>query len=62
MFDSLEPSGRTRRSERAAEESPGTTGQGAGQRPVGVTRRKVQQRADRRTAPRGARGKGETVR
>ena len=45
-----------------AEESPSTTGQGAGQRPVGATRRKVPQRTDRRTAPRGARGKGETVR
>ncbi len=28
----------------SAEESPGTAGQGAGQRPVGVTRRKVPQR------------------
>ena len=46
----------------SAEESPGTTGQGAGQRPAGVTRGKVPQRTDRRTAPRGVRGKGETVR
>ena len=54
--DRRRPGGRGRL--RASEESPDTTGQDAGEIPGGESRRKVEQRGDRR---RSGVGKGETV-
>ena len=43
------------------EESPGSTGQDAGSRPGGVTRRKAPQKRRLPLAPRGVERKAETV-
>jgi len=48
-----EPAGRPRPRFAGVEESPASTGQGAGQPPVGATRRTVPQRADRHPARAG---------
>src|SRR4029453_18853648 len=52
-----EPAGRPRSRFAGIEESPASTGQGAGEPPVRARRRTVPQRADRRPASRAARVK-----